>query len=62
MRCWFAPILSSTLTDALQGTFRAPDETDQVPENGDLNFEGEITNYASTPAAISEDSTQYSIT
>ena len=27
----------------------------QVPENGDLNFEGEITNYASTPAAISGD-------
>ena len=50
-----APILSSTLTDALQERFARQTKLIQVPENGDLNFEGEITNYASTPAAISGD-------
>ena len=43
-----APILSSTLTDALQERFARQTKLIQVPENGDLN-------YASTPAAISGD-------
>ena len=41
--------------DALQERFARQTKLIQVPENGDLNFEGEITNYASTPAAISGD-------
>ena len=47
-----APILSSTLTDALQDRFTSQTRLAVVPENGDLQFEGEITNYTSTPAAI----------
>ena len=48
-----APILSSTLTEALQDRFSRQTRLTLVPEGGDLNFEGEITNYTSTPAAIS---------
>mgnify|MGYP002589477878 CR=1 FL=1 len=48
-----APILSSTLTDALQDRFTRQTRLAVVPENGDLRFEGEITNYTSTPAAVS---------
>lgn len=52
-----APILSSTLTDALQDRFTSQTRLAVVPENGDLQFEGEITNYTSTPAAISGNET-----
>ena len=52
-----APILSSTLTDALQDRFTSQTRFAVVPENGDLQFEGEITNYTSTPAAISGNET-----
>ncbi len=48
-----APILSSTLTDALQDRFTRQTRLAVVPENGDLRFEGEITNYTSTPTAVS---------
>ena len=48
-----APILSSTRTEALQDRFSRQTRLTLVPEGGDLNFEGEITNYTSTPAAIS---------
>ena len=48
-----APILSSTLTEALQDRFSRQTRLTLVPEGGDLNFEGEIKNYTSTPAAIS---------
>lgn len=50
-----APILSSTLTDALQDRFARQTRLIQVREGGDLNFEGEITNYTSTPESISGD-------
>ena len=40
-----APILSSTLTEALQDRFSRQTRLTLVPEGGDLNFEGEITNY-----------------
>ena len=43
-----APILSSTLTEALQDRFSRQTRLTLVPEGGDLNFEGEITNYTST--------------
>lgn len=47
-----APTLSSTLTDALQDKFARQTNLQLVDANGDLAFEGEITNYTSTPAAI----------
>ena len=50
-----APILSSTLTDALQDRFSRQTRLTLVPEGGDLAFEGEITGYSSTPASISGD-------
>ena len=52
-----APILSSTLTDALQDKFSRQTKLTLVPEGGDLSFEGEITNYTSTPAAITGNET-----
>ena len=45
-----APILSSTLTDALRRT-----RLMQVEEGGDFAFEGEIINYTSTTASVSSD-------
>lgn len=50
-----APILSSTLTEALQDRFTRQTSLMLVRSNGDLNFEGEIINYTSTPASISGD-------
>ena len=50
-----APILSPTLTDELQARFQRQTNLSLVREGGDLDFEGEITNYTSTPAAISGD-------
>lgn len=50
-----APILSSTLTDALQEKFARQTSLDQVNEGGDLALEGEITNYVSAPTSISSD-------
>ena len=47
-----APSLSSTLTDALQDKFARQTKLQLVSSGGDLAFEGEITNYTSTPAAI----------
>lgn len=50
-----APILSSTLTDALQEKFAKQTSLDQVNEGGDLALEGEIINYVSAPSSISSD-------
>ncbi len=50
-----APILSTTLTDALTDRFMRQTRLIQVRENGDMNFEGEITNYTSAAASISAD-------
>lgn len=50
-----APILSSTLTEALQDKFERQTRLDVINEGGDLAFEGEIINYTSTPASISSD-------
>ena len=47
------PILSSTLTDALVDIFSRRTRLMQVEEGGDFAFEGEITNYTSTTAAVS---------
>lgn len=48
-----APILSTTLTEALQDKFSRQTRLVQVPEGGDFAFEGEITNYTSTTASVS---------
>lgn len=50
-----APILSTTLTDALQDKFQRMTKLTHARENGDLAFEGEIINYISTPTAITAD-------
>lgn len=47
-----SPILSSTLTDALVDIFSRRTRLTQVDEGGDFAFEGEITNYTSTTAAV----------
>lgn len=47
-----APSLSSTLTSALQDKFARQTSLEVVDNNGDLAFEGEITNYTSTPASV----------
>ncbi len=50
-----APILSSTLTDELKSLFINRTALTETSEGGDFAFEGEITNYTSTTAAISTD-------
>ena len=50
-----APILSSTLTDALVDKFSRQTRLVQVSEGGDFAFEGEITGYSSTTASVSSD-------
>ena len=52
-----APTLSSALTDALQDKFARQTKLQLVSTGGDLAFEGEITNYTSTPAAITANET-----
>ena len=48
-----APILSSTLTEALKDRFSRQTRLQLVNEGGDLAFEGEIINYTSTTASVS---------
>ncbi len=50
-----APILSSTLTEALKDMFTSRTRLLEVSEGGDFAFEGEITNYTSTTASVSSD-------
>lgn len=50
-----APILSSTLTDALREKFERQTRLSQVNEGGDLALEGEITNYVSTSSSITSE-------
>ena len=47
------PILSPTLRDALQDRFMRQTRLNLISSGGDLDFEGEITNYVTAPAAIS---------
>ena len=47
-----APMLSATMTDALQERFQRQTKLRLVREGGDFAFEGEITGYTSTPASI----------
>lgn len=52
-----APSLSSTLTSALQDKFASQTRLEVIDNNGDLAFEGEITNYTSTPASVTASET-----
>jgi hypothetical protein len=46
------PSLSSDFTEALKMKFLTGTRLNQIDEDGDLAFEGEITNYTVTPQAI----------
>ena len=50
-----APSLSSTLTQGLQDRFISQTRLALVPENGDLAFEGAITNYVVSPTSVQSD-------
>ena len=46
------PLLSDNLTTALRGAMTSQTTLDLVETGGDLAFEGEITDYRTTPVAI----------
>jgi hypothetical protein len=48
----FQPTLSTTFTEALKDKMTSQTSLELVNSTGDLNFEGEITNYTSNPVAI----------
>ena len=49
------PTLSETLTQALRDRFSSQSSLTLIPSGGDLQFEGEITNYKMSPQAIQSD-------
>ena len=51
------PLLSNTLTNALNDMFVNQTTLQSVAENGDLAFEGEITGYSTSPIAITGNQT-----
>ena len=51
------PVLSQRLTDALRDKFSSQTILSQVSANGDLTFEGYITDYNTQPVAITGDET-----
>jgi hypothetical protein len=51
------PLLSSTVTSALRDKFSNQTNLQMVAQQGDLAFEGEITDYKTTPVAIQSDQT-----
>lgn len=51
------PVLSQSLTEALKDRFLTETNLSLVEQNGDLSFEGSITNYVVTPVAIQGDET-----
>lgn len=52
---YVAPILSTTLTSALEDRLSQRTRLSQVRENGDLAFSGEITNYTSVATAVTDE-------
>ncbi|MCD6111777.1 MAG: LptE family protein [Bacteroidales bacterium] len=56
-----APLVQATLsqvfTDALKDKFISQTNLTLVPDDGDLNIEGEITDYSTKPIAITGDQT-----
>lgn len=55
MAAMVTPILSPTLTDELTRKIASQTRLQVVRDDGDLNFQGEITDYRSDPVAISGD-------
>ncbi|MCE1201987.1 MAG: LPS assembly lipoprotein LptE [Bacteroidia bacterium] len=51
------PLLSNTMTNALRDRFTSQTTLRQTATNGDLAFEGEITDYSVSPVAIQSDQT-----
>ncbi len=51
------PMLSQRLTDALRDKFSSQTNLSQISVNGDLSFEGSITDYNTQPVAITGDET-----
>jgi len=51
------PLLSDEFTNALRDRFMSQTSLNMIAQNGDLAFEGEITDYATTPVAIQSDQT-----
>lgn len=51
------PVLSQLLTDALRDKFSSQTNLSQIPVNGDLAFDGSITDYRTQPVAITGDET-----
>ena len=51
------PMLSQLFTDALRDKFSSQTSLTQVAANGDLSFEGAITDYRTQPVAITGDQT-----
>jgi len=51
------PTLSQSLTDALKDKFSSQTKLKLVSKDGDLNIEGAITAYTTTPVAIQGDET-----
>ena len=49
------PSLSNTLTNALQDKYRRLTNLEMIPEEGDLEVSGIITNYDVTPTAVTSD-------
>lgn len=49
------PMLSQLFTDALRDKFASQTNLSQVPVNGDLAFDGAITDYRTQPVAITGD-------
>lgn len=49
------PSLASTLTQAFEDKFQQQTSLNLVKDDGDLAFEGEITNYVSSPIAVTSD-------
>ena len=46
------PILSQSFTEALKDIFTSQTNLGIISQNADLNFEGEVTNYITSPVAI----------
>jgi hypothetical protein len=51
------PMLSQLFTDALRDKFASQTNLSQIPANGDLAFDGAITDYRTQPVAITGDET-----
>ncbi|MFI3268596.1 MAG: LptE family protein [Rikenellaceae bacterium] len=49
------PTLASLMTEQLQDKFSRQTRLSLVRDDGDLSFEGEITNYVSSPIAVTSD-------